>query len=82
MRLCDKDIEDWLDTKKLIINPRPNKNLINGATVDIRLGHYFRTFSKKFNDCIDLSKSKKDINTILNKAMSEEIFISEKNCFF
>lgn len=82
MRLCDKDIEYWLDAKKLIINPIPDKKLINGATVDIRLGHHFRTFSKNFKDCIDLSKPKKEINIVLKKAMSKEIFISTQDRFF
>ena len=38
MRLCDRDIEAWLDEGRLSINPRPPVERINGATVDVRLG--------------------------------------------
>lgn len=37
MRLCDRDIEAWLDNGKLSIDPRPPVERINGATVDVRL---------------------------------------------
>jgi dCTP deaminase len=82
VRLCDKDIEDWIDSNKLIITPRPNKNVINGVTIDVRLGKKFRTFSKNFKGCIDFSKSKKEISIILGQAMSNEISISKNKCFF
>ena len=38
MRLCDRDIEAWLDEGRLAISPRPPVDRINGATVDVRLG--------------------------------------------
>jgi dCTP deaminase len=41
MRLCDRDIEAWLDEGRLAINPRPPVERINGATVDVRLGISF-----------------------------------------
>jgi deoxycytidine triphosphate deaminase len=34
MRLCDRDIEAWLDQGRLSITPRPPVERINGATVD------------------------------------------------
>ena len=40
MRLCDRDIEAWLDEGRLSINPRPPVERINGATVDVRLGNF------------------------------------------
>ncbi|MFP1483791.1 hypothetical protein ACLB1S_19030 [Escherichia coli] len=42
MRLCDRDIEAWLDEGRLSINPRPPVERINGATVDVRLGNKFK----------------------------------------
>ena len=45
MRLCDRDIEAWLDEGRLSITPRPPVERINGVTVDVRLGNKFRTFS-------------------------------------
>ena len=35
MRLCDRDIEAWLDEGRLSITPRPPVERINGATVDV-----------------------------------------------
>lgn len=37
MRLCDRDIEAWLDEGRLSITPRPPVERINGVTVDVRL---------------------------------------------
>ena len=54
MRLCDRDIEAWLDEGRLSINPRPPIERINGATVDVRLGNKFRTFSGHTAAYIDL----------------------------
>lgn len=44
MRLCDRDIIQWLDDGRLTISPRPPVERINGATADVRLGHQFRVF--------------------------------------
>ncbi len=54
MRLCDRDIEAWLDAGLLSINPRPPVERITGATVDVRLGNKFRTFSGHTAAFIDL----------------------------
>lgn len=37
MRLCDRDIIQWLDDGRLTISPRPPVERINGATADVRL---------------------------------------------
>ena len=55
MRLCDRDIEAWLDEGRLSISPRPPIERINGATVDVRLGNKFRTFRGHTAPFIDLS---------------------------
>ncbi|HEL9845373.1 TPA: dCTP deaminase, partial [Klebsiella pneumoniae] len=54
MRLCDRDIEAWLDEGRLSITPRPPVERINGVTVDVRLGNKFRTFSGHTAPFIDL----------------------------
>ncbi|QCI24212.1 dCTP deaminase [Buchnera aphidicola (Muscaphis stroyani)] len=82
MRLCDRDIQEWLDKKKLIITPYPKKNLINGITVDIHLGYTFRIFQNYSVPCINLSNSKKNMNSVLSKIMSKEIKFSKRNPFF
>ena len=44
MRLCDTDIERYLDDGIISLTPRPNNDKINGATIDVRLGNSFRVF--------------------------------------
>jgi len=82
MRLCDKDIEEWLKRKELVIKPYPNKKLINGITVDIHLGNKFRFFYEHTKSCIDLSNLKINTTSTLTEIMSDEIIFSEDNPFF
>lgn len=82
MRLCDKDIEEWLKIKKLIITPYPKKKLINGITVDIHLSNKFRIFYDHTTACIDLSDSKKNTASVIKKIMSDEIVFSKEKPFF
>ena len=44
MRLCDTDIERYLDDGIISLTPRPDNDKINGATIDVRLGNSFRVF--------------------------------------
>ncbi|MXP67328.1 dCTP deaminase [Pantoea sp. Aalb] len=82
MRLCDRDIEIWLDSSKLSIEPRPPIERINGATVDVLLGNQFRIFNGHNIPFIDLSASKNEINYSINRIMSNEIILSENEVFF
>ncbi|CAL4319159.1 dCTP deaminase [Buchnera aphidicola (Eriosoma lanigerum)] len=82
MRLSDKDIEFWLDSGLLKIFPRPESHLINGATVDIRLGNRFRVFRSNENKIINLGNDEQNIKDILEKTMSPEIFLSKTDYFF
>jgi len=82
MRLCDRDIEAWLDTGKLAITPRPTVEHINGATVDVRLGNQFRTFSGHTAPFIDLSGPKHEVSAALDRVMSDEIVLPEGEAFF
>ncbi|QCI20263.1 dCTP deaminase [Buchnera aphidicola (Brachycaudus cardui)] len=82
MRLCDKDIQEWLKKKKLIIEPYPQKKLIHGITVDIHLSDKFRIFYDHTRACIDLSDSKKNIALSLSEVMSREIVFSQEKPLF
>ncbi len=82
MRLCDRDIEAWLDEGRLAINPRPPVERINGATVDVRLGNKFRTFRGHTAPFIDLSGPKAEVSAALDRVMSEEIVLPEGEAFF
>lgn len=82
MRLCDTDIERYLDEGKIAIEPRPANDKINGATVDVRLGNSFRIFREHSTPYIDLSGPREEVSAQLNKVMSDEIIISEGEAFF
>ncbi|TGD19320.1 dCTP deaminase [Salmonella enterica subsp. enterica serovar Poona] len=75
MRLCDRDIEAWLDEGRLSITPRPPVERINGATVDVRLGNKFRTFRGHTAAFIDLSGPKDEVSAALDRVMSDEIVL-------
>ncbi|WKX25465.1 dCTP deaminase [Tatumella ptyseos] len=82
MRLCDRDIEAWMDEGKLSIDPRPPVERINGATVDVRLGNGFRTFRGHTAAYIDLSGPKDAVSASLERVMSEEIVLQDDEAFF
>ena len=82
MRLCDRDIEAWLDEGRLSINPRPPVERINGATVDVRLGNKFRTFRGHTAAFIDLSGPKDEVSAALDRVMSDEIVLDEGEAFY
>ncbi|WMY96849.1 MAG: dCTP deaminase [Arsenophonus sp.] len=82
MRLCDRDIVNWLNKKKIIIEPRPSIERINGATVDICLGNKFRVFQGYKVPYIDLSGKKNEVNVALDQIMSNEITLKYDNAFF
>ena len=71
MRLCDRDIEAWLDEGRLSINPRPPVERINGATVDVRLGNKFRTFRGHTAAYIDLSGPKDEVSAALGVKLAQ-----------
>jgi len=81
MRLSDQDIELWIKDKKLIIEPVPDKSLIHGVTVDVRLGNEFYTFCNNFNESIDLSKSRDEISKVLKRMVHQKEVISNTNVF-
>lgn len=82
MRLCDRDIEAYLDAGKLMITPRPTQDCISGATVDVRLGNQFRTFRSHAAPYIDLSGPKEALENALEKVMSDEITLAEGEAFY
>jgi dCTP deaminase len=82
MRLCDKDIEQYLNDKKIIIEPKPNSSMISGVSVDIRLGNEFRVFQDHTAPYIDLSAPKAEVQDAMNSIMSDEIHIKDGDAFF
>ncbi|GAA0822308.1 dCTP deaminase [Colwellia asteriadis] len=82
MRLCDKDIERYLDEGKIAIEPKPNSSMISGVSVDIRLGNEFRVFRDHTAPYVDLSAPKAEVQKAMNSIMSDEIFIEDGEAFF
>jgi len=82
MRLCDKDIEQYLDDDRIIIEPKPDSSMISGVSVDIRLGNEFRVFQDHTAPYIDLSAPKSEVQEAMNSIMSDEIHIADGDAFF
>jgi dCTP deaminase len=82
MRLCDRDIEAYIDAGKIQITPRPTPDMISGVSVDIRLGHKFRTFRAYAAAFIDLSGPREEVDHALNSVMSDEILLTDDEAFF
>lgn len=82
MRLCDRDIEAYLDAEKIRIDPRPGPNRISGVSVDLRLGCYFRVFNDHAAPYIDLSGPRHEVDWAIDRIMSKEIEIDRDEAFF
>jgi len=82
MRLCDKDIEQYLDDERIVISPKPDSSMISGVSVDIRLGNEFRVFQDHTAPYIDLSGPKEEMQKAMASVMSDEIVIADGDAFF
>lgn len=82
MRLCDKDIYQYLLDGKIKVSPQPAYDEISGVTVDMRLGSKFRVFEDHQAPYIDLSGPKAEVQAALNNVMSDEIEIADDKSFF
>lgn len=82
MRLCDRDIYEYIQQGKIKINPTPDYDQISGVTVDMRLGNKFRVFEDHQAPYIDLSGPKAQVQKALNSVMSDEIVIPDDKSFF
>lgn len=82
MRLCDTDIEQYLDDGIITISPRPDNSKINGATIDLRLGNSFRVFREYSAPYIDVSGPREEVTAQLDRVMSDEIIIGDDEPFF
>ncbi|WP_213977413.1 dCTP deaminase [Serratia marcescens] len=82
MRLCDRDIEAWLDSEKLVISPRPPLERINGAMVVVRLSNQLRVCRGHTGPFIDLGGPKDEVSAALDRVMSDEIVLPEGEAFF
>lgn len=81
MRLCDRDIIEALNARRIIIEPPPDLQVISGITIDLRLGSRFRVFSSHTIPCIDLTGSRAQIDQAVEKVMGDEIHIADDDTF-
>lgn len=82
MRLCDCDIIQLMDEGKLVINPRPSIEQINGATVDVHLSGIYRIFHGYTSTAINLSESDDAINSEISGVMSDRIVLKAYEPFY
>lgn len=82
MRLSDTDIERFLAEGRIVIEPAPAPDFISGVSVDVRLGNTFRVFNDHTAPFIDLSGPKEEVQTALDRVMSDEIYIPDGEAFF
>ena len=82
MRLCDRDIEAYLDAGKIRIEPRPPQTRISGVSVDLRLGNHFRVFNGHAAPYIDLSGPREEVDRAIDRVMDKEISIGLDEAFF
>ncbi|MDX1655433.1 MAG: dCTP deaminase [Candidatus Competibacteraceae bacterium] len=82
MRLCDRDIEAYLQGGKIQIEPPPPRARINGVSVDLRLGSSFRVFNDHAAACIDLSGPRIEVEAAIDRIMGKEIIIAADQAFF
>jgi dCTP deaminase len=82
MRLCDKDIVQYLNDGLIKIEPSPVHEQISGVTVDVKLGSKFRVFQAHAAPYIDLSGPKAEVQAALDRVMSDEIEIADDESFF
>ena len=82
MRLCDRDIERYLEEGKIGIEPHPATQQINGVSVDLHLGDRFRVFNDHAASHLDLSGPREEVEQAVNRIMSKEIHITAEQRFF
>ncbi len=82
MRLCDRDIERYLELDKIRIEPRPPAARISGVSVDLRLGNRFRVFNDHAAPYIDLSGPREEVERAIDRIMGKEIKIAPDDAFF
>lgn len=81
MRLCDTDIEKYLDDGRIQIEPRPDNSRISGVSVDVLLGNEFRVFQAYTAPYIDLSGPREEVSAQIDRVMSDEIHMKDGEAF-
>ncbi|MBF0191381.1 MAG: dCTP deaminase [Magnetococcales bacterium] len=79
MRLSDQDILKAIAAGRIVIDPMPPDNCLGSFSVDVSLGHVFRTFRHVRVPYLDLS-DQKSVHSV-SEACMEEVTIGEQERF-
>lgn len=82
MKLSDTDILEHIRIGKIKIDPMPADSMINGASVDLRLGPEFRIFSMHTASHIDLGLGRDEIKAAIDRVMSDEMVLGKDDVFY
>jgi dCTP deaminase len=83
MKFSDRDIEQYLESGRIVIDPIPPADRINGASVDLRLGERFRLFDTSYAaSVIDLSGARIDIDRQVDMVMRNEIVLGPSDLLY
>jgi dCTP deaminase len=83
MKFSDRDIEQYLESGRIVIDPIPPAERINGASVDLRLGERFRLFDTSYAaSVIDLSGARIDIDRQVDMVMRNEIVLGPSDLLY
>ncbi len=83
MKFSDRDIEQYLESGRIVIDPVPPAERINGASVDLRLGERFRLFDTSYAaSVIDLSGARIDIERQVDMVMRNEIVLGPNDLLY
>ncbi len=81
MRLSDRDLKQALRQGEICITPSVNLDLVQGVTVDLRLGSQFRVFSGHKIPYIDLGASATNLQESLDCLMGSVVEVAENERF-
>ena len=81
MKLADTEILTYIDQGKIRVTPY-DRELVNGASMDLRLGRQFRLFSAHCESHIDLGTSREELGKAIDRVMSEEIEVKDGEAFY
>jgi len=81
MRLSDRDLKKAIHDGEISITPSVDPLLIQGLTVDLRLGHEFRVFSGNKIAYIDLGSPSSVLQKSLDCLMGSVVTLSQEERF-
>jgi len=82
MKLSDTDILEHIRLGKIVFDPLPTDAMINGASVDMRLGPEFRVFSMHTASHIDLGMAREEVKAAIDSVMSDELVLKPGEVFY